>query len=368
MQLLPPPHPSHLAPPLLPIPGNDNLNNLVFNKILIERKLRYSKKKMVSVNFNVQKPIPPSKECLFTEMKKMLQHETFLDSFQISIIFLFIPLKNTCSIKYFNFFFAISVYFVETSTSIPPSSVQTSAPNTSSAFSRTSPNVQFSHPSSHRSSSPSQPPSSLTRGSPLHLSHHSSSRDDRQAMRQQTSHITPPPTSSSSLISSPMNKMYGPQTPTSQPSVQPSQQSTPQSRSITPPHHLRAGTSPVLRHPQPVPLPLIGQPSPIPSPMMGIHPHNPYAHHLLHPMFYSQHNPFNSPYPYHPYGPAGFQYIKPPPGPGLEQAVLSHHAGQATRCEDPSPHVEKQNSSSQNLSHKVKFFRINILYSLKYNK
>lgn len=53
---------------------------------------------------------------------------------------------------------------------IPPTSMSSSAPNTSSAFSRTSPNVHFTHPS-HRSGSPSQP-ANLTRGSPLHLSHH----------------------------------------------------------------------------------------------------------------------------------------------------------------------------------------------------
>lgn len=88
-----------------------------------------------------------------------------------------------------------------TSTSLPPSS----STNTSSAFSRTSPSVQFSLPSTHRSASPSQPPAAMTRGSPLHLSHSSSSsalsaaaaaaaeRDRQALMRQQSPHMTPPP-------------------------------------------------------------------------------------------------------------------------------------------------------------------------------
>lgn len=62
--------------------------------------------------------------------------------------------------------------------SVPPSSTHTPTPTTaSSAFSRTSPSVQYSLPpsSAHRTSSPSQPPSSLTRGSPLHLPPHHSS-------------------------------------------------------------------------------------------------------------------------------------------------------------------------------------------------
>lgn len=62
--------------------------------------------------------------------------------------------------------------------SVAPSSTHAPTPTTaSSAFSRTSPSVQYASlpPSSaHRTSSPSQPPSSLTRGSPLHLPHHSS--------------------------------------------------------------------------------------------------------------------------------------------------------------------------------------------------
>lgn len=78
-------------------------------------------------------------------------------------------------------------------------------PITSSAFSRTSPNVQFTHPSSHRPVSPSQPSSSLTRASPLHLSHHSSSSlqgasTPNTGIFKRQSHMTPPPTSSSPLF------------------------------------------------------------------------------------------------------------------------------------------------------------------------
>lgn len=43
------------------------------------------------------------------------------------------------------------------------------------------------------------------------------------------------------------------------------------------------------------------------------------------------------------------------PGPGLEPTVLSHHPAQAVRCEDPSPHSDKQNPNSQNHGHKVKY-------------
>lgn len=80
-------------------------------------------------------------------------------------------------------------------------------PNTSSAFSRTSPNVQFTHPSSHRPQSPSQTQNmSLTRASPLHLSHHSTSSSalpgastPNTGIFKRQSHMTPPPTSSSPL-------------------------------------------------------------------------------------------------------------------------------------------------------------------------
>lgn len=268
-------------------------------------------------------------------------------------------------------------------TSAPTSSApalpgQSNASQTSSAFSRTSPSVQFSHPSAHRATSPSQPPSNLTRGSPLHLSHHSSSsalsaaavaaaeRDRQALMRQQSPHMTPPPPASS-ILSSPLNKMYGQQPPpppsssTSQANVPVSQQQshTPQPRSLaaSPPHHLRPGTSPpVIRHPQmPLALPLIGQPGAMPSPM-GMHPHNPYSHHLIHPMFaYShQHNPFNSPYPYHPYSP-GFQYMKPPSSAGLEPGGMPpHHPGQVpSRCEEPPSHPGDKNAQNA-MQHKNK--------------
>lgn len=245
--------------------------------------------------------------------------------------------------------------------SAPPSSTHASTPTTaSSAFSRTSPSVQFASlpPSSaHRTSSPSQPPGSLTRGSPLHLPHHSSAsalsaaaaaaaeRDRQALMRQQSPHMTPPPVSSASLIASPLSKIYG----------QP-----PRSLGASPPpHHLRPGASPpVLRHPQmPLPLPLTGS---MPTPM-GMHPgHNPYSHHLIHPMFYPhQHNPFNPPYSYHPYSPAGYQFMParpPPPSSSLEASVMSHHQSVTSRCEETPTHVDKQMtiSSSQSIHNKVK--------------
>lgn len=251
-----------------------------------------------------------------------------------------------------------------TPTSMTASSSHPSTPITSSAFSRTSPSVQFCNlppNAAHRSASPNQQPPSSIRASPLHLSsHHSSAsalsaaaaaaaeRDRAHAlMRQQSPHMTPPPVSSSSLVASPLNKLYGSQTP--------------QPRNSPPPHHLRPGASPpVMRHPQmPLPLPLIG-PAPGMSPQMGIHPaHNPYAaHHLLHPMFYSPHghNPFNSPYPYHAYGPPGFQYMKPPGNPGIDPALLQHHQSATARLEESVAHAEKQlgaaNSSSS--QHKVR--------------
>lgn len=255
------------------------------------------------------------------------------------------------------------------------SSAPSISSQTSSAFSRTSPSVQFSHPSAHRPQSPSQPPSNLTRGSPLHL-HHSSpapnsssaalsaaaaaaAERDRQAMLRQQS----PPTSSAplSMMSTPLNKMYGQQVPTSTPNQIPTSQSshTPQNRSMmstSPPpsamaqHHLRPGTSPpVIRHPQmPLPLPLITTPGTIPTPI-GMHPHSPYSHHLIHPMFYSHHqNPFNSPYPYQPY-PPNFQYMKPP-GAAIETGMLHHPAQVPSRCEEPST----DKSASSNMQHKIK--------------
>lgn len=281
------------------------------------------------------------------------------------------------------------------STSAPPG--QANVSHTSSAFSRTSPSVQFSHPSAHRSASPSQPPSNLTRGSPLHLSHHSSSsalsaaaaaaaeRDRQALLRQQSPHMTPPPpTSAASILSSPLNSVKPwmslgsgppPPDPSNSPMSKPptssasnvatsqanapstiQQSHTPQPRSMaaSPPHHLRPGTSPpVIRHPHALALPLIGQPGPMPSPM-SMHPHNPYSHHLIHPMFaYThQHNPFNSPYPYHPYSP-GFQYMKPPSAAGMEPGVMpQHHPGQVpSRCEEPHPGDKNAPSSMQ---HKIK--------------
>lgn len=245
-----------------------------------------------------------------------------------------------------------------TPTSMPASSSHPSTPITSSAFSRTSPSVQFCNlpPSAaHRSASPNQPPPSSIRASPLHLSHHSSAsalsaaaaaaaeRDRQAIMRQQSPHMTPPPVSSSSLVASPLNKLYGSQTP--------------QPRNSPPPHHLRPGASPpVMRHPQmPLPLPLIG-PAPGMPPQMGMH--HPYSpHHLMHPMFYSPHghNPFNSPYPYHAYGPPGFQYMKPPGNPGIDPAVLQHHQSATARLEESVAHAEKQlgAANSSNSQHKV---------------
>lgn len=245
-----------------------------------------------------------------------------------------------------------------TPTSAPPSSSHSTTAITSSAFSRTSPSVQFSNlpPAGHRPVSPTQPPpSSLTRASPLHLSHHSSAsalnaaavaaaeRDRHALMRQQSPHMTPPPVSSSSLIASPLSKMFGAQTQ--------------QPRSSPPPsHHLRPGASPpVMRHPQmPLPLPLMG-PAPGMPPQMGMHPaHNPYSHHLIHPMFYPhQPNPFNSPYHAYPYGHPGFQYIKPPHGPGIDPAVLQPHPSATARLEETAAHVEKQLNSANSQSAKV---------------
>lgn len=250
-----------------------------------------------------------------------------------------------------------------TPTSAPPSSSNPTTPITSSAFSRTSPSVQFSSlpPSSHRTGSPSQPPSSsLTRGSPLHLSHHSSSsalsaaaaaaaeRDRQNLMRQQSPHMTPPPVSTASLIASPLSKIYGP----------PSQQ---QRSSSPPPHHLRPGASPpVIRHPtMSLPLPLGMGPASGMPPQISMHPsHNPYSHHLIHPMFYThQHNPFQPPYSYHPYAPPGFPYMKPPPGPGMDPGVLPHHPTASSRLEETAAHAEKQqqlsSASSQSSQHKV---------------
>lgn len=72
------------------------------------------------------------------------------------------------------------------------------------------------------------------------------------------------------------------------------------SASPPPPHHLRPGTSPpVLRHPQPVPLPMshpLGQPSAIPSPMIGIP--NPYGIYIICLSFNAQMSLVNNDKPY----------------------------------------------------------------------
>lgn len=242
------------------------------------------------------------------------------------------------------------------------SSSHPTTPITSSAFSRTSPSVQFANlpPSAHRSASPSQPVnSSLTRASPLHLSHHSSAsalsaaaaasaaleRDRQALMRQQSPHMTPPPpVSSASLVASPLSKMYGPQS--GQPRSSP-----------PPPHHLRPGASPPVRHPQmPLPLPLpLGPGMP---PQIGLHPvHNPYSHHLMHPMFYPHQHPFNSPYPYHPYAP-GFQYLKHQ-GPGMDpSAALPHHPSANPRMEEAAAaHADKQAAAAAAQSAQQKVYK-----------
>ena len=213
-----------------------------------------------------------------------------------------------------------------------------SAPSSlnSSSLSRTSPLV---HPSpggafSHRPQSPSSNhPANLSRNSPLHLGGQPvgpspaamNAERERQLMRQQSPHMTPPPVSSASLVSSPLNKMYGP--PGSQPGQRPNS---------PPPPHFRPGASPPVRHPSmPLAMPLLQ------SPVM--HPQSPYPHHLLHPsMFYAAHNPFNSPYPYSAYGPppGAYSYIKS--GGPLDGALMQHHHPTSIppprSDEPPSPH------------------------------
>ncbi|XP_053688988.1 arginine-glutamic acid dipeptide repeats protein isoform X3 [Sabethes cyaneus] len=206
-----------------------------------------------------------------------------------------------------------------------------STPTAPSSLSRSSPSVQQpggpGFPSSlhHRSSSPANSVnSSLSRASPMHLSHHqpgssaavaaaaaASAERDRQIMRQQSPHMTPPPSSSastSSLISSPLSKMYS----------QSGQRSPP------PNHPFRPGASPpVIRHPQmPLPLQMTG---PIPG-MPGSVMHPSQAYPLVHPSLYNphHHNPFFAPYPYGPaYGP-GFSYMKPAGSP-LDNPMLHGH-------------------------------------------
>lgn len=214
-----------------------------------------------------------------------------------------------------------------------------------SSLSRASPLV---HPSSggafsHRPQSPSSNhPANLSRNSPLHLGGQPvgpspaaiSAERERQLMRQQSPHMTPPPTSSaSSLGASPLSKMYGSRN---------NMDSGPRPSNSPPPHGFRPGASPpVVRHPQmPLALPIMGPSSALQSPVM--HPQSPYPHHLLHPsMFYAAHNPFNSPYPYSPYGPppGAFSYIK---GGPLDGPLLQHHPTSIPpprSDEPPSPHA-----------------------------
>ncbi|XP_058464881.1 arginine-glutamic acid dipeptide repeats protein isoform X3 [Malaya genurostris] len=204
-----------------------------------------------------------------------------------------------------------------------------STPTAPSSLSRSSPSVQqpggpgFPSSHHHRSSSPANSAnSSLSRASPMHLSHHqpgssaaaavaAASERERQLMRQQSPHMTPPPSSSastSSLISSPLSKMYS----------QSGQRSPP------PSHPFRPGASPpVMRHPQmPLPLQMTG---PIPG-MPGSVMHPSQAYPLVHPSLYNphHHNPFFAPYPYGPaYGP-GFSYMKPAGSP-LDNPMLHGH-------------------------------------------
>ncbi|KAL7047081.1 hypothetical protein ACKWTF_002779 [Chironomus riparius] len=206
--------------------------------------------------------------------------------------------------------------------------------NSSSSLSRTSPLV---HPSAgggafthtHRPQSPSSNhPANLSRNSPLHLGGNqqglgpspaqmnaAAAERERHLMRQQSPHMTPPPptSSSGSLVPSPLSKMPG-------------------------------ASPPVVRHPtMPLPIPLgIGPSSGLQSQVM--HPsQNPYSHHLLHPSMFYPHNPFNSPYPYSPYGPSpGYPYMK---GAGPLDAgpqLMPHHPTSIPpprNDEPPSPHA-----------------------------
>lgn len=209
--------------------------------------------------------------------------------------------------------------------------IQSPSGNTSlnsSSLSRSSPLVQgggafSSH--SHRPQSPSSNhPANLSRSSPLHLSQGAppvgpspssviSAERERQLMRQQSPHMTPPPSSqaggSSSMGSSPLSSKYGQQGPA------PGQQ-----RQNSPPPFRPGASPPVVRHPtMPLPMTLVQN--------QLMHPQSPYPPHLLHPsMFYAAHNPFNSPYPYSPYGPPPGAYSSPylkGAGP-LDGALLTH--------------------------------------------
>lgn len=228
-----------------------------------------------------------------------------------------------------------------------------STPTAPSSLSRSSPSVQqpggpgFPQSHHHRSSSPAtSTSSSLSRASPMHLSHHSagssavaaaaaSAERDRQMMRQQSPHMTPPPPSSSaSLISSPLSKMYS----------QSGQRSPP------PNHPFRPGASPpVMRHPQmPLPLPMTGPMGGMPGSVM--HHSQPYP--LVHPSLYNphHHNPFFAPYPYGPaaYGP-GFSYMKPAGSP-LDNPMLHGHPTSIPppRPEDSQIHGNAGDKSKNN--------------------
>lgn len=219
--------------------------------------------------------------------------------------------------------------------------IQSPSGNTSlnsSSLSRSSPLVQGAFSShSHRPQSPSgNHPANLSRSSPLHLSQAPpvgpspsaiSAERERHLMRQQSPHMTPPPSSTaSSMGSSPLSsKMYG-------------QGQGPGQRPNSPPPFRPGASPPVVRHPtMPLPMPLVQ------SQLM--HPQSPYPPHLLHPsMFYAAHNPFNSPYPYSPYGPPpgaySAAYLK---GAGpLDGALMTHPHPTSIppprSDEPPSPH------------------------------
>jgi arginine-glutamic acid dipeptide repeats protein len=252
-----------------------------------------------------------------------------------------------------------------TPTSLPPSSlshipssqhnsvIQSPSGNSSlnsSSLSRSSPHVQggggaFSQ--SHRPQSPSgNHPANLSRNSPLHLGGQPvgpspsaiSAERERQLLRQQSPHMTPPPVSTAqSMGSSPLSsKMYGPGPPSGRPT--------------TPPPFRPGASPPVVRHPtMPLPMPLVQSPLMHPS-------QSPYPPHLLHPsMFYATHNPFNSPYPYSPYGPppgAYSAYLKA--GNPIDGALLHPHPIPPPRADEPpSPHSNGPKSVT-NLHDKMK--------------
>lgn len=250
-----------------------------------------------------------------------------------------------------------------TPTSLPPSSlshipssqhnsvIQSPSGNSSlnsSSLSRSSPHVQGGGGAfSHRPQSPSgNHPANLSRNSPLHLggqpvgpSPSALTERDRQLMRQQSPHMTPPPVSTAqSMGNSPLSsKMYGPGQ---------------QGRPTSPPPFRPGASPPVVRHPtMPLPMPLVQSPLMHPS-------QSPYPPHLLHPsMFYATHNPFNSPYPYSPYGPPPGAYSAYLKGAGpLDGALLHPHPTSIPpprADEPPSPHSNGPKSVT-NLHDKMK--------------